>query len=212
AIRAEIQRLRKTVRYNDLLVVFFAGHGVKTPEGFFLLTPDSDLAKASRLTDTALSGDELRSGSLLGNFPCQVLLLVDACHAGAFGRRAPAAKDPMDVLTKKGFQPATDDLARGLADDEAGGAILCAAMGHEKAQERSGQGLFTKAIVQALNFSDARVPHRNHRLYLHHLYAFVLDRVAEESEEEQHPFLVLPSIVESFPLVQFSPKTVPQGP
>ena len=44
------------------------------------------------------------------------------------------------------------------------------------------------------------------RLYLHHLHTFVFDRVSDESEDRQHPFLSLPWVVESFPVAQFAGK------
>jgi hypothetical protein len=207
AIIRELDAMRENVKHNDLVVVFFAGHGVKTKNSFYLLTPEADTTNDDTLKATCLSGEALRR--TLGGFRCQVLLIVDACHSGAFGKRGP--KKDAGVLGKQGFKPATDDLARDLADDEAGVAILCAAMGNEKAQEKGPKGLFTKAVVEALNHSDPRVPHRNYRLFLHHLHTFVLDRVAEESEDEQHPFLVMPSVVESFPLVQFAKKASSGG-
>ena len=42
--------------------------------------------------------------------------------------------------------------------------------------------------------------HVNQHQYIHHLQAFVFDKVAQDSKEEQHPFLHLPWVVESFPL------------
>ena len=40
----------------------------------------------------------------------------------------------------------------------------------------------------------------NQRVYVHHLHAFVFDEVSNRSGQRQHPFLSLPSIVESFPV------------
>jgi hypothetical protein len=40
-------------------------------------------------------------------------------------------------------------------------------------------------------------------LYVHHLQSYVFDEVKEESNDRQHPFLNLPWVVESFPVVQF---------
>src|SRR5262249_54812455 len=110
------------------------------------------------------------------------------------------------VLAKRGFRPATDDMARELGDDEAGGGILCAAMGHGKAQEKGPYGFFTKGIVEAPDRARPRVPPPHQRPVLHPPHSFVLDRVADDSEDEQHPFLVMPSVVESFPLVEFARK------
>jgi hypothetical protein len=195
AVLNQLEALKGKVKPNDLVVVFFAGHGVKTKSGFFLLTADADTANEQRLAQTALSGTKLQKK--LAALPCQVLLLLDACHAAAFGD---------GKLAKKGYWPATDDLTRELTDDEVGVAVLCAAMGHEKAQEpEDGHGLFTRAILEALHGgSDVPRNRHDHLLYVHHLHAFVFDEVSRLSGREQHPFLSLPWVVESFPLVRFA--------
>jgi WD40 repeat protein len=168
------------VQPGDLLVFSFAGHGVKQGKKFYLLTADADPMK---LAETALSGDDLRAA--LKDLPCQVLLLLDACHSAA------------------GVRAFIDEAARGLTDDECGVAVLCAAMGHEEAQEKNGHGLFTKAVLDALSRVE-RVPYnyRDGRQYVHHLGAFVLDEVQGASNDMQHPFLTLPYVTESFPLRQ----------
>jgi uncharacterized caspase-like protein len=167
---------RKAARPNDLAVVFFAGHGVKLDKEYYLLTVESDMTNLPR---TAVSGTELRKA--LADFPCQVLLMLDACHSAAGA---------------KAFRPATDDLTRSLTDDDVGVAVLCAAMGHEKAAEKAGNGLFTRALLETLE--KAKGHSRTGRLFVHHLHSNIYDRVSEESDDRQHPFLSLPWVVESF--------------
>jgi Tol biopolymer transport system component len=181
AVRGALKDARQAVKPGDLLVFSFAGHGAKQGKKFYLLTVDAD---PGNLAGTALSGDDLRAA--LADMPCQVLLLLDACHSAA-GVRA--------------FTPATDDAARDMTDDECGVAVLCAAMGYEEAQEKDGHGLFSKAVIEALGRAD-RVPYnyRDGRQYVHHLGAFVLDEVQAASHDEQHPFLTMPYVTESFPL------------
>ena len=102
-------------------------------------------AKTTDLAKTAVSGEELRKS--LGEFPCQVLLILDTCHSSA---------------GLKNFRPAVDDITRNLTDDDCGVAVMCAAMAHEKALEKSGNGLFTRAVVQALNRAEG-VPYNRHK-------------------------------------------------
>jgi hypothetical protein len=178
------------VKDNDLLVVFFAGHGVTKKNQFFLLTHEAVL---DDLENKALSGAKLREA--LGAFPCQVLLIMDACHAGAFGGTG--------KLTLKEFKPAGDDAARSLTDSEVGVAVMCAAMGNERSEERGGNGLFTRALMKGLSEKD--VPrHTNGKQYIHHLQTYVFDRVTEESDK-QHPLLHMPWTMESFPLRKLPP-------
>src|SRR5262249_37183067 len=98
-----------------------------------------------------------------------------------------------------------DEAARGLTDDETGVAVLCAAMGYEEAQEKDGHGLFTAAVLKGLGQTD-RVPYnyRDGRQYVHHLGSFVLDEVKDASHDEQHPFLTMPYVTESFPIRQLT--------
>ncbi len=188
AVLNQIEAVRKQAKENDLFVLTFAGHGVKAKDQFFLLTVEADVA---RLATTALSGDDVRKA--LAEFPCQVLLMLDACHSAGFGEG--------HRLAKAGLRPATDDATRALTDDDIGVAVLCAAMGHEKAIEAKGNGLFTKAVLEALE-RGPNVPRNpfNQQVYVHHLHAYVFDQVSHQSEDRQHPFLSMPWVVESFPL------------
>jgi WD40 repeat protein len=182
-ILRELRDLRKTVAQQDLVVVFFACHGVKHEKEYYLLTREANI---EQLGTTSLSGDELRK--TLSEYKCQVLLLLDACHAAGFG----AGKK----LSKRGLRPATDDLARDLTENDCGVAVMCAAMGHEKAEGVAGFGLFTKALIEALEKGPTNP--FNQRQYVHHLQSYVFDQVSHHSKDRQHPFLNLPWVVESF--------------
>jgi WD40 repeat protein len=187
AILKEIKAVRGQAKENDLFVFTFAGHGVRDKDGFFLLSKEADVFK---LTETALSGDELRKA--VAEFPCQVLLMLDACHSAGFGAD--------QKLTKTGLRPATDDATRMLTDDDVGVAVMCAAMGTEKAIEKEKHGLFTQAVLEALEGGPKVPRHFNNKIYIHHLQSYVFDHVSFISDDRQHPFLHLPWIVESFPL------------
>ncbi len=78
AVLDKLTEARKKVKPGDLVVLFYAGHGVRKGQEFYLLTHG---AKVNDLAKTALSGGKLRD--TLGRFPCHVLLLLDACHSGA---------------------------------------------------------------------------------------------------------------------------------
>src|SRR5262249_2399354 len=103
-ILKELADLRKNVKSQDLAVVFFAGHGVREEDEFFLLTQEANTAN---LAGTTLSGTALRKA--LSEFPCQVLLMLDACHSNA---------------ALKAFRPAVDDATRSLAEDEVGVVMM----------------------------------------------------------------------------------------
>jgi WD40 repeat protein len=186
-IEKELTALRKQVNQQDLVVVFFACHGVKPKKEYYLLTHATDM---NDLANTALSGEALRKS--LSGFKCQVLLMLDACHSTSFG-------EGTGTLSKLGLKSVTDDAVRDLTDEQYGIAVLCAAMAHEKAEGTGGHGLFTRAVLDVLEKKPGvSYSHRDQRVYVTHLYSYVLDEVRARSKERQHPFLLLPPIVESF--------------
>jgi WD40 repeat protein len=160
---------------GDLLVFFFAGHGVrddKTGE-FFLLTQE---ANTKNLAKTAISGKELHA--LLKGMPCQVLLIFDACQSAA------------GLQT---FSPATDALTRKASDDEAAATVLVAAMAHESAIEKENHGLFTRALTKALE-APAGLGYDPYEqtVFVHHLFAFVYAEVRNASKGRQNPAFLPP--------------------
>src|SRR5262249_38269941 len=118
---------------------------------------------------------------------------LDACHSGAA------------VKGLVGFQPATDDASRQLADEECGVTLMAAAMGYERAQEKGKNGLFTLGLLEALSKNKGLAYNfRDGKQYVHHLYGFVFDEVKHLSEDQQHPFLSLPWTTDSFAVRQVS--------
>ena len=175
--------LKKQMKPQDVAVIFYAGHGARGDKGrFFLLPADVDV---SAMEKTGVSGDEVKNR--LAELPGRVLLLLDACHAGAIGARGKGAL--------------TDELTRALSDDDCGVVVICAAMGREEAGEerKLGHGYFALALVEGLS-GKADVSKRDGRVYLHHLEHYVIDRVQELSNDEQHPVVGKPTTVRSFAL------------
>jgi uncharacterized caspase-like protein len=166
------------VDQQDLAIVFFACHGVKKKKDYYLLTHETDQAD---LAKTALPGDKLRQH--LAGFKCKVLLMLDACHSGDFGS----------------LRPSVEDLSRDVAEAEYSITVMCAAMGNERAEGKAGHGLFTRAVLDALEKKPG-VPYNafNHRIYVNHIQSYVLDSVRHHSDERQHPYLILPPTVEPF--------------
>ncbi len=190
SIRAELLQVRKEVKTarRDLVVFFFAGHGVREKQQFYLITQDAQL---NNLAKTALSGEDLRRA--FADCPCRVLVLLDACHSATAGL----------FLGKKGWQAATDGAARDLSDEECEVTLLAAALGNEEALEPRGgkNGLFTQALLRTLQEKGSVLYNRfDGRQYVHHLHTAVLDQVQHDSEDKQHPFLSLPWTIESFPV------------
>jgi WD40 repeat protein len=176
--------LKQKMTAQDVAVIFYAGHGAKDEQGRFHLLPQD--FNAGNLTSSAISGDEMKKR--LADLPGRILLLLDACHSGAVGR---------------GKGVLTDELTRDLADDDCGVVVLCAAMGREEAGEEKklGHGYFALAVIESLS-GKGDVSRRDGAVYLHHLEHYVIDRVEELSNDEQHPVSGKPTSVRSFALAK----------
>lgn len=169
-----LAKVSATAKPGDLVVLFFAGHGVKKEEDYYLLTREADVTKA--LANKSLSGADLRKA--LAEIECPVLLILDACHSANAVRN---------------FRPATDDLSRGLADERVGVTVLAAAMAHEVAGATAENGHFTAGLLKGLR-AGVGVPYDPYerQLYVHHLYAVVFSEVRRATGGKQNPFLNMP--------------------
>jgi hypothetical protein len=184
AVIEALEGLAKEATSRDVVVVFFPGHGkLDSHKRLYLMAADSNPEK---LSATGIAADELKR--LVLDLPGRVLVLLDACHAGAIG--------PLD----RSPDGPTDDLVRDLMSEENGRAVLCAAVGREKSFEKDGHGLFTRALLEALGGEGGK--DSNGVVYLHHVERYVVDRVKELSKGEQHPTAGRPSTLRSFPLAR----------
>jgi WD40 repeat protein len=182
-----LSSLRKQATQNDVVVIFFGGHGLRDNDGsLFLLPVDGE---PDELLATAVSADQIKR-TLVG-LPCKAILMLDACHAGAVGGDK-----------RRSAEGLTDDLVRDLATDDYGVVVMCASMGRESSLESQSvkHGLFTLAVVEGLSGKGGKST--DGVVYLHHLDAYVTDRVKELSGGQQHPVTAKPTSIRSFPLAR----------
>lgn len=139
AIRRELERLSNDAADDDVVVIFYAGHG---SDDHRLVTFDADVG---RLPETCVSLDEL--ADLVAAIPGRSLLCaLDCCFSGGFGAR---------VLTS-GLRPrgmATDPISEALDRFTGVGRVaFTASAADEEAHEsaRHGHGLMTYRLLEAL--------------------------------------------------------------
>jgi WD40 repeat protein len=176
-----ISWLGKQMTQRDVGLLFMAGHGQMTSGGFFYLPADVD---PDDVAATGVAGEQIKSQ--LAAMPGRIIFALDACHAGGFdGKRSNSSL--------------TDDLIRDLVNDDRGVIALCASTGRQFALESNEhrQGLFTLALVEGLQGKAQKV---DGAVYLHHLDAYVTDRVKELSQGRQSPTTARPTSVTPFPL------------
>jgi WD40 repeat protein len=187
AILQGLSWARKQATQNDVVILSFAGHGMRDSDGSLFLFPvDGD---ADDLLATGVPADQVKR-TLMG-LPGRALLLLDACHAGAVGGDRRRAVGGL-----------TDDLARDLATDDYGVVVLCSSMGREFSIESDSveHGYFTLALVEGLSGKGGKST--DGAVYLHHLEGHVVERVKKLSDGRQHPVVSKPSTIRSFPLAK----------
>lgn len=191
----------RTVGPNDLVAVFFAGHGARLGEGEMVFMTHQ--AKFTRESAQAhgLGWKKIQAG--LSQVRGRVLMLLDACHSGH--------------LTTEIVAP-NEDLARQLAaGDRAGVFVFSAARGSQFSYEvpptgqtgasrglelawgdqkpapmnrelAGGHGLFTSALLEALT-GDAPDRDRSGATEVGELVDYVTERVRSASNGKQTPWV-----------------------
>jgi WD40 repeat protein len=177
--------LRKQMTQRDVAMMMYAGHGSTDSDGnFYLLPVDVD---TDDLLSTGVPGDQVKK--TLASIPGKVVVLLDACHAGA-----------VDGPQRRSGGSLTDDLVRDLVTDDYGVIVMCSAMGREYALEgRDVQhGFFTLAIVEGL--SGKADQNKDGVVYFHELDYYTTDRVKDLAKGMQHPVTTKPTTIRSFPI------------
>jgi len=137
----KLNQLSKKVSENDVLMVFFAGHGFKDKneqqkEVFYLATND---LVPEKISSTSLDWKQL--SERLHKIKGRVMMFLDACHSGS--------------ISNQTIVP-NNDLAEQFFNKKQGGImVFSAAKGRQYAGESasfgSGEGLFSYAISRMLN-------------------------------------------------------------
>jgi hypothetical protein len=125
--------LRRAVRevfadYDGDVLLYFSGHGVLTKAGGYLCTADAET------DDWGIPMDEV-VGEANRSKARDILLILDCCHSGQIANPAllqPNGADPLALLR--------EDMT-----------VIAASRPPQEALEAGGHGLFTRAILDALD-------------------------------------------------------------
>jgi uncharacterized caspase-like protein len=139
-----LEELRQQVTSPEtLVIVTFSGHGTTDDSGHFFFLPadyDPEARSLSGADSKALAWDTIMR--LMAGLPCPVIVIVDACHAGA-------TKLPYDQAELE------QELERGrkkLSAGQKGMVILAACRTGESAAESKewGHGALSLAVLEVL--------------------------------------------------------------
>jgi len=123
-----------------------------------------------------------------------VILMADACHAGA-ATRENKRRDGSSV-----WNP--EELTRAFAGWETGVVVFMASLGREFSVENSawGHGAFTKALVDGIRGAAAAAYEKDDILYLSELTTYVQRTVPKLTNNSQHPTIHKPETVPDYPI------------
>ncbi len=151
AIKNVFGEIGKKATANDILLIFFAGHGVTSGEKkqFYFLTADASQASATDApAEVGISTKELSEWMQPSNIKAQKrILILDACNSG----RA------IDELEHNDLAARNDDKAEQIKaidklNEKSGLFILAASASNQSAYEmgRYSQGLLTYSLLKAI--------------------------------------------------------------
>ena len=172
-IRSALFDFLATPGPDDLVIVYFAGHGTndfrKSPDNYYLLGYDSDVKD---LGGTAVRMRELQE-AFQTTLKANLVTLVDACHSGGMGKAVPN-------LTNQRW------LNAGFGQHR---AIITASdideLSREDTRWGGGHGVFTYYLLRGLK-GGADLKH-DHRISVGDLFDFVRDNVVKDTDGAQKP-------------------------
>lgn len=156
SIKKILQEIGKKATASDILLIFFAGHGVMGGEDkqFYFLTADaSSMSATGALADVGISTAELTEWMKPQQISAQKRILIfDACNSGQ------AIKDFVKIGTgEQEYVKRSDDAAQQIKaidklNEKAGLIILSASASNQSAYEMSrySQGLLTYSLLLAI--------------------------------------------------------------
>lgn len=172
-IIANVDYLLKASGEDDMLMLYFAGHGYADQGSFYFLGTDGE---PSRVSATGVAASQINDMiKKQGKFK-KVVWFIDACNSGASG-------DPGE----RGVDDA-NDLLRALANEENGYIILSASNEYQKALEFSdrGHGVFTYYLTEGLK-GNADIPPSDGYIRMRELSEYVTGKVNGVTQTRQTP-------------------------
>jgi hypothetical protein len=179
-IEAQIEDLFSESRSDDVLLLHFSGHGVKSESGelFFAATN----TRPNRLRATAVSAEFVRQ-CMLDARSRSVVLLLDCCYGGAFAQGV-KVKAAGDVHVLDSFPQGMAGGGRGRAVITASNAMEYAFEGDRLADDQHRRpSVFTGALVEGLATGDADRD-EDGWVSLNELYDYVFDKVQERNPHQ----------------------------
>ena len=179
-IQAQIEEVFSESRPDDVLLLHFSGHGLKSESGELFFAAAN--TRPNRLGSTAVSADFVQR-CMRTSRSRSVVLLLDCCYGGAFaqGVRVRAAGD-INVLDS--FPQGRSGGGRGRAVITASGAMEFAFEGDRLGDDQQRRpSVFTAALVEGLATGEADRD-EDGWISLDELYDYLFDKVREQNPHQ----------------------------
>jgi len=179
-IQGQIEDLCADSQPDDLLLLHFSCHGLKSESGELFFAAHNTLP--NRLGSTAISADFVQR-CMRASRSRSIVLFLDCCYGGAFSRGV-TVRAAGDANVLDSFPGGKVDGGRGRAVITASSAMEYAFEGDQLADDQSQRpSVFTSALVEGLATGDADRD-QDGWVSLNELYDYVFDRVREQNPHQ----------------------------
>ena len=179
-VLAQIEEVFSSSRAEDLLLLHFSCHGLKSDSGELFFAVRN--TRPDRLASSAVPADFVQR-CIRGSRSRSVVLLLDCCYGGAYGRGV-AVRSSGEANVMDNFPQQRRGGGRGRAVITASSAIEYAFEGDRLADENALQpSVFTSALVRGLKTGEADLD-EDGLVSLNELYDYVFDQVREKNPNQ----------------------------
>lgn len=179
-IQAQIEDLFSDSPPDDVLLLHFSCHGLKSESGELFFAARN--TRPNRLGSTAISADFVQR-CMRASRSRSVVLLLDCCYGGAFGQGV-TVRATGDVNVLDSFPGERLGGGRGRAVITASSSMEYAFEGDQLADDHSRRpSVFTTALVDGLATGEADRD-EDGWVSLNELYDYVFDRVREQNPHQ----------------------------
>jgi hypothetical protein len=172
-IQAQVEDLFSDARPDDVLLLHFSCHGLKSESGELFFAARN--TRPNRLASTAVPADFVQRCMRASRSRC-IVLFLDCCYGGAFGQGV-SVRTAGDVNVMDSFPSEKLAGGRGRAVITASSSMEYAFEGDQLADDRGRQpSVFTAALVEGLATGEADRD-EDGWVGLNELYDYVFDKV-----------------------------------
>ncbi|MEP6527784.1 MAG: caspase family protein [Nocardioidaceae bacterium] len=179
-IQAQIEELFADRRPEDVLLLHFSCHGLKSESGELFFAARN--TRPNRLGSTAIPAEFVQR-CMRASRSRSIVLLLDCCYGGAFGQGV-AVRASGEVNVLDSFPGGRLGGGRGRAVITASSSMEYAFEGDRLADDKSRRpSVFTTALVEGLATGEADRD-EDGWVSVNELYDYVFDRVREETPHQ----------------------------